>query len=351
MRVAAALPAAAAAGLPEARAMPLARLARCPRLTGENLPSVLGKSVPDRRKPSHAPLQPPTRRRRANTRTTTTASAAIDLVNSLAADAAYLGLASTLVSVSGFPLLKTGGVHPTADATRRTPQPAFILSSLISFLPLINWAAWLLLMVTEGPRKRYWAYACLYALPFVLAATGAGGETLALEGAALCALHFQVERLALAALDARDAAAVESVEGGASEWDAAAAALEADADAAALESFDARLGARCLARGPRLRALAAAAGVPRAKSARKEEVVAGLEAALEAAEGGAGGGGGGRLLARSGSGRRGAVVAAATAAEEAPSPAWRDELVAEVQAALDKEAGRGGGRRRSQSPP
>lgn len=215
--------------------------------------------------------------------------------SALATDAAYLGLSATAIAAAGLPLLpyrgRPGGPAPaldlaTADATRATPRPAFILLTLVSFLPLVNFAAWLLLMVTEGRRPRYWAAAALYAAP-LLAAVAGGGEALALEGAALCAVHFQVERLALAVLDARAAAGAGAMGEAISEDDEAVAVASLEAAAGEeLASFDARLGAR-LARGPRLRALAAAVGVPRARSARVGEVAAGLEAvvSVEAGEG------------------------------------------------------------------
>ena len=243
-----------------------------------------------------------------------------DLLTALTTDVAYLGLSTAFVAVSGWPLLqRNGGSAPldltTADATRATPRAAFVLSTLLSFLPLINFTAWLLLMVTEGPRPRYWVYAALYALPFILtAAGGPGGDGLALEAAAVCALHFQVERLALAALDAR-AVAAEKAAGVAGEGDDPSGALGGGTSAGEeLAAFDARLGAR-LAQGGRLRRLACAAGVPRAASARVGEVSAGLEAAV--------------------------------AGVDAAAPAVRAELIAEAQAALERRAaGRKGGQRR-----
>lgn len=216
----------------------------------------------------------------------------------------------------------------TTDATRSTPRSAFVLSTILSFLPLINFSAWLLLMVTEGPKKRYWLYAALYGLPFILTAVGGlGGDALALEGAAVCAIHFQVERLALAVLDARAAAAEEEEKArseGEVEGDAAAAeeaALEAsllETRASELAAFDARLGAR-LAKGGKLRALAVAAGVPRARSGRVSEVAAGLEAAVTTA--------GGRPRATE-----------EGDAEDAPRHLFsvREQLIAEAQAALEK---------------
>ena len=289
------------------------------------------------------------------------AAASTDLLTALTTDVAYLGLASSLVAVSGWPLLskKQGGLAgvdlATADATAATPRPAWVLCTLLSFLPLINFSAWLLLMVTEGSKARHWACAAVYALPFVVTAVGGpGGDALALEAAAVCAIHIQVERLALAVADARavaaaaeaEAAEVEGAEedGGSSAWLAAATAEE-------LRAWDARLGAR-LAKGGRLRALASAAGVPRAKSGRVGEVSAGLEAAVVQAAvplplpggdggGGSGGGGGGGGSPASDDGLRARVGRG-----EVEGPAARllgpvrAELIAEAQAALAKAGGR-----------
>ena len=298
----------------------------------------------------HAP-RPGARRGLDLLRRPVAAAASTDLLTALTTDAAYLGLASSFVAVSGWPLLssKKGGeglgsvdLATTADATRRTPRPAWVLSTILSFLPLINFSAWLLLMVTEGSKPRYWLCAALYALPFIVTAVGGpGGDALALEAAALCAIHLQVERVVLAAADARvlkaeeaEGVPEEAEDGG--RWLAVAAQEE-------LASFDARLGAR-LAKGDRLRSLAAAARVPRARSGRVGEVSAALEAAVAGVAPVAAAA---ALVPPPGASGR-AVVAAASLEQDdsaAHLSSVRAELIAEAQAALAK-AGKGRRRRR-----
>lgn len=93
-------------------------------------------------------------------------------------DALFTSTVTTAVvsafAVSAWPLLSPPGTQPRltttqqlSEAEQEADEQKWAVASVISFLPFTNWFAWAGLAATDEGPARYFAFAVIYALPYL----------------------------------------------------------------------------------------------------------------------------------------------------------------------------------------